>query len=347
MQALSTHSLAVNPVSSLKTQQHNPSFICLFGKDISEDMVCFEQKMLRAHSLDLFSIDLNEQKMSLEEIKQTIAQRLRGGSHLRLHIHATPPGDWDNDHHELAINPSSHQYAETTSFLEEILEMGARLNPGQAKNVTSLPTVHIQSCHAATLSKEITPRSPLWKLAHIIIYSSKKISSPDNYGAALSTGASYISYCTQHGEPVNPMRLFYLAGSRRGDCMRMLGGDLQGPLILHGPKRAADLMNDQMSQRIEGTKKDITDFYRIADETRTKEFNLAEAPESALADVFQTRIVRRDLAGIKKLLKTHPELVHSCSSQGRAAIITAILEGSQKMMRLLIKKGAVLDVLDG
>lgn len=347
MQALPTHSFAVNPASSLKTQQHNPSFICLFGKDISEDMVCFEKKMLRAHSLDLFSIDLNEQKLSLEEIKQTIAQRLQGGSHLRLHIHATPPVDWDDEHHELAINPSSNQSVETTSFLEEILEMSARLNLGQAKNVSSLPIVHIQSCLAAALSKEITPRSPLWKMAYIIIYSSKKISSPNNYGAALNTGASYISYCTQHGEPVNPMRLFYLAGSRRGDCMRMLGGDLQGPLILHGPKKAADLTNDQMLQRIEGTEKDITDFYRIANETRSVEFNLAEAPEAALADMLQTRILRRDPAGIKKLLKTHPELVNSCSSQGRVAINTAILEGSEKIMRLLIKKGAVLDVLDG
>ena len=347
MQALPTHSTSTSPASSLKSQRNNPSFICLFGKDIAEDMVCFEKEMLRARGLDLFSIDLNEQNMSLEEIKQAIARRLQSGSHLRLHVHSTPPVNWDNNHHELAINSSSDQHTETTRFLEEVLEMAAKLNASQKNNYPSLPIVHIQSCHAGALSKEIKPGSPLWKSAYIVIYSSKKISSPDNYGAALNIGASYIRYCAQNHEPLNPMRLFYLTGSRRGDCMRMLGGDLQGPLILHGPQKIVDLVDDKPPQRIEGTQKDIADFYLTAYETRRWEFNLGAAPKAVLADMLQTRICRHDLAGIKKLLKKYPELVNSCSSGGRAAISTAILEESKKMVHLLIKKGAVLDVLDG
>lgn len=333
------------PHSSFKHQKNRPAFTCLFGKNIAEDIIASEEKMLARDGFEFLSINVNKQNLTLNEIRQTIARRLSDGSHLRLHIHAANPTDWENDHHTLNINPSSIQPVETTRFLEEVLTMAKKLRRGQKKH-QSPPIVHIQSCLAGVLSKEITPGSTLWKSAYFLVYSSKKVSSPDNYGAALNTAASYINYCAQYRERLDPMRLFYLTASRRGDCMRMLGGDLQGPLILHAPKKRLDLMNDEAPEHIQGAQKDIADFYLTAYETRRWEFNLGETPTAALADILQSSILHHNLKQAKKLLKQHPELVNSHSSVGRAAMNTAIMEESKKMVRLFIKKGVALDFVD-
>lgn len=108
------------------------------------------------------------------------------------------------------------------------------------------------SCEAGVLTEAILPNSALWNSAYVILYSGSKPILASHYHAALASAAAYISHCGKHAIPVDPMRLFYLAGSRRGDGTRLQGGDLQAPLVLNAPKMADDLRPAGLGRRLKG-----------------------------------------------------------------------------------------------
>lgn len=70
------------------------------------------------------------------------------------------------------------------------------------------------SCEAGVLTEAILPNSALWNSAYVILYSGSKPILASHYHAALASAAAYISHCGKHAIPVDPMRLFYLAGRR-------------------------------------------------------------------------------------------------------------------------------------
>ena len=108
------------------------------------------------------------------------------------------------------------------------------------------------SCEAGVLTEAILPNSTLWNSAYVILHSGSKQILASHYHAALASAAACISHCGKHAIPVDPMRLFYLAGSRRGDGMRLQGGDLQAPLVLNAPKMADDLRPAGLGRRLKG-----------------------------------------------------------------------------------------------
>lgn len=320
----------------------HPPITCVFGMGIVPDVVDFLKNHWIAHRLKIKTIGTGNEKLEPKRLIEKIATRLINGSHLMLYVHGTSQHKPNNNKHHLLINASPEGMLGTVEFLEQLFAYAKKLNPAQVKAHLPLPVVHILSCYSGELSKELRPDSPLWKSAYFVVYSSKKFTCPNHYGAAMDAAASYISDCGQRGEAVNPLQLFFLASSRSGNCMRMLGGDLQAPLILHAPKVAADLLEERLLHRLEGGLNDKTNFYLSAIETVRQKRDLAASSSGAIAELLQTRIGRRDLHSVEQLLNDYSDLTDQPSSTGVLSLNVAILEGFEPIIDLFLRSGASL-----
>jgi len=341
MQALSHPSNKTTRELSELDQVNHPPITLVFGGGISSDVSSAVKNNWIHHRLKTAVIDAGKEALPSKTLIEKIASHLVRGSHLMLFIHGVAPQEANNHKHHLRINFSPESGESTLGFLELVIAQAKKLNPAQTKAHLPLPVVHILSCYSGALSSELRPDSRLWKSAHFVVYAGKKFTCPNHYGAAMNAAASYISDCAQRGKAVNPLRLFFLAGCRSGDGLRMLGGKLQAPLILHAPKLAIDLQEERLAHRLEAGLSDKADFYLSAIETFRLDGDLTET-SPAIAELLQTRIGRRDLQSVAQLLKDCPRLVNQPSSEGVLSLNVAILEGFEPMIELLLKSGASL-----
>ena len=319
-----------------------PPITCVFGMGIVPDVVDSLRNNWIAHRLKIKTIGTGNESLEPKGLIKKIAARLINGSHLMLYVHGASLYKPNNSKHHLLINASPGGTLGTVEFLEQLFSYAKRLNSTQTKAHLPLPVVHILSCHAAELSNELLPDSSLWKSAYFIVYSSKKFSCPNHYGAAMNAAARYLSDCVQRDEDVNPLRLFFLASRRSGDCMRMLGGDLQAPMILHAPKLAADLTEERLDHRLEAGLRDKADFYLSAIEAACQKRDPTALSSGAVAELLQTRIGRRDLHSVEQLLNDYSDLVDQPSSTGVLSFNVAILEGFDPIIDLFLRNGVSL-----
>jgi hypothetical protein len=106
--------------------------------------------------------------------------------------------------------------------------------------------------------------------------------------------------------------------------MRLLGGDLQAPLVLNAPKIADDLRPTGLGRRLKGSANDIADFFLSAIETSTEERHLAATWRQAIVELLDTRIQRRDLVGVKRLLAEQPASINPPASAKVVPIVSAL-----------------------
>ena len=342
MQALSRQSEKAPQNSHVQPQAKHPSITCVFGDGISHDVAHSLKNNWIAHRLKIKTVSTGHEAPQPRALIEKIAARLINGSHLMLYVHGASSHKTNSGKHHLLFNVSPEGQVSTVEFLEALFARAKKLNPAEKKSHLPLPVVHILSCFSGELSNELQPHGRLWKSAHFVVYSSKKFTCPNHYGAAMDAAARYISDCTQSDEVVNPLRLFFLAGSRSGDCMRMLGGNLQAPMILHAPKLAIDLKEERLDHRLEAGPRDRADFYLSAIETIRQEHDLTETSPGAIAELLQTRIGRRDLQSVEQLLKDSSGLINQPSSTGVLSFNVAILEGFEPVIDLFLRNGASL-----
>ena len=346
MQAPQPASAKISCRLSEQQQMKRPRITCVFGGGIAPDVANSLKNKWITHRLKIKSIDTGNEGLAPRALIEKIAARLTNGSHLMLFIHGVAPQATNNHKHHLRINALPEGGESTLTFLERVVARAKQLHPDQMRSHLPLPVIHILSCFSGSLSDELRPDSHLWRSAHFVVYSSKKFTYPDYYGAAMDAAASYISDCAQRGEAVNPLRLFFLAGSRSGDCLRLLGGDLQAPLILHAPKLASDLEENRLDHRLEAGPGDRTDFYLSAIETVHGKRDLTETLPEAIAELLQTRIGRRDLQSVAQLLSDYSGLINQRSRTGVPPLNIAILEGFEPIIDLLLESGANLRCTD-
>ncbi len=210
-----------------------------------------------------------------------------------------------------------------------------------------LPVFHVLSCKSGGLADDIIPGSDRWRAAYVIVYAGKKEISLGHIDCALSTGMRYLNHCHQQGRRVDPLKLFLLAGMRRGDCMTLLGGDLQAPVRWHGPKTGKDLADTERLVRLmEGDPSDIERLARVAGSILPDEEALLPALGSALKDIFRARLMRMDLPRLRKLLEQQPALVDAIDCTGYPPLHDAVDDHSRASVSFLVKHGAALDVRD-
>jgi len=321
MNALPRASLVPNPKSGQPDTTRKSPFVFAAGNGFSEVIPSSQRKILSACGLDLVSIGPGEPVESAKTLIDNLAPHLMHGAHVLIHIHGQVAM---NEPHKLMFKESAESHVSTANFLEQLLKQAGKLHKSRHQTHRSLPILHVMSCEAGVLTDEIRPDSPLWNSAYIVLYSGSKPIMACHYHAALESAAAYTSHCAKNDIPVDPKRLFYLAGIRRGDGMRLLGGDLQAPLVLNAPKIADDLTPTGLSRRLKGSANDIADFFLSAIETSAEERQLAASWQQAVAELLNARIQRRDLGGVKRLLLEQPASINPPAPAKVVPIVSAL-----------------------
>lgn len=321
MNALPRASLLSSPTSGQPDTTRKSPFIFAAGNGFPELILSSQRKIFSSCGLNLMSIGPGEQAESAKTLIDNLAPHLTHGTNLLMHIHGKLA---KNNQHKLKFKESAESHVSTANFLEQLLKQAKKLHTYLQQTPQPLPILHVMSCEAGVLTDEILPRSPLWNSAYIILYSGSKSILGFHYQAALESAAAYISHCAKYDIPVDPMRLFYLAGSRRGDGMRLLGGDLQAPLVLNAPKIADDLTPAGMGRRLKGSANDIADFFLSAIETSPEEQQLAASWRQAIVELLDTRIQRRDLVSVNRLLSEQPASINPPASAKVVPIVSAL-----------------------
>lgn len=213
---------------------------------------------------------------------------------------------------------------------------------------TSLPVFHVTSCKAGHLADEIVPGSDRWRAAYVILYAGKQEIALGQIASAFNAGLQYLKLCQQRGTEPDPLRLFLLAGMRRGDCMTLLGGDLAGPVRWHGPKSVKDLADSgRLAALMDGHPDDLERLARVAGAIRPDEEALLPDLQQAESDIFQARLVRMDIARMREMLLQRPALANTPECQGSTPLLTAIDNCCVQSVDLLVEHGALLDARDG
>ena len=321
MNALPRASLLSSPTSVQPGSTRKSPFIFAAGNGFPKLILSSQRKIFSSCGLNLMSIGPGKQAESAKTLIDNLAPHLTHGANLVMHIHGQLA---PNNQHKLMFKESVESHVSTTNFLEQLLKQAKNLHEGRQQTHLPLPILHVMSCEAGVLTEEILPHSPLWNSAYIILYSGSKPVLASHYHAALESAAAYISHCAQHDVAVDPRRLFYLAGSRRGDGMRLLGGDLQAPLVLNAPKIANDLRPAGLGRRLKGSANDIADFFLSAIETGAEERQLAASWRQAIVELLNTRIQRRDLASVNRLLSEQPASINPPASAKVVPIVSAL-----------------------
>jgi len=340
MHALPGATLPSSPPSGQPNTTQKSPFIFAAGNGFPEVLLSSQRKILSSCGLNLISIGPGEQAESAKTLIDNLALHLTHGANLLMHIHGQLA---TNNQHKLMFKESAESHASTANFLEQLLKQAKKLQASRQQTHLPLPILYVMSCEAGVLTDEILPNSPVWNSAYIILYAGSKPILAHHYDAALASAAAYISHCVKHDSPVDPMRLFYLAGSRRGDGMRLLGGDLQAPLVLNAPKIAGDLTPAGMGRRLKGSANDIADFFLSAIETSAEEQQLAASRRQAIVELLDTRIQRRDLVGVNRLLSERPASINPPVSAKVVPIVLALCwsTGPNEEAKMIVE--AILD----
>ncbi len=210
-----------------------------------------------------------------------------------------------------------------------------------------LPVFHLYTCRVGHLADEMVPGSDSWRAAYVILYAGKQEVTLGQVACSLTTALHYVALCQRRGIPADPLRVFLLAGMRRGDCMTLLGGELEGPVRWHGPKSREDLSDSRrLAELMDGRPNDLERLARIAGTTRPDEEALLPELKQAEIDIFQSRLLRGDITHLRAMLLQRPQLANTPDYQGAPPLLTAIDDCSVTIVDLLVEHGAHLEARD-
>jgi hypothetical protein len=206
------------------------------------------------------------------------------------------------------------------------------------------PVFHLISCQSGGLRNDLQPGTPSWRAAYVITYANKKgSSSVTQYSSAFTVVMRYLQRCQQSQQAVNPIKLFLLAGLRRGDCMSLLGGELHQALVWHAPKAAADLddSNDCFSS-LRGDPADVARLIDLVDTLSHEERALLPPLQQATKDIFAARLSRHDKASMRSILRTERDLIRQADVLGDCPVHHAVEDNSPQDVNFLLLNGASL-----
>jgi ankyrin repeat protein len=142
--------------------------------------------------------------------------------------------------------------------------------------------------------------------------------------------------------------LFYLAGLARGDCMTLLGGDLQQPLTLHAPKSLRDLERLRSIKLCEGSPIDKARLLLAGIELTSKESALLPDPHDdyLITQLLAARIERSDLNAIQIIVKSQPKLLNRLQAVGTLPLASTVKNHATQVMTWMLSQGAQINLTD-
>ena len=332
-----------NPNQKEVSLNTTPTFVYLYDKEIDPNSIKFCMRIAKISHLQNHVLEFGTAKNTITAVHHHLRTTSKQSSHLMLNVHGRSNGSKGQRSHRFVAGSSERREFFTKQWLEKLLCPSA-----EAINSETIPFVHVLSCRSKALAEEIKPGTPLWKSGWFILYSSTKVTSVNHFGASLEVMASYIQLCESNDVQADPLTLFYLAGLARGDCMTLLGGDLQQPLTLHAPKSQRDLERTESIKLCEGNTLDKARLLLAGIELSSHESSLLPDPNDdfLIAQLLATRIERGDMVAVKKIVKDNPKLLNHQQVVGTLPLATIVKNNDPEQMKWMLNQGANINATD-
>ena len=332
-----------NPNQKEVSLNTTPTFVYLYDKEIDPNSIKFCTRIAKISHLQNHVLEFGTAKNTITAVHHHLRTTSKQSSHLMLNVHGRSNGSKGQRSHRFVAGSSERREFFTKQWLEKLLCPSA-----EAINSETIPFVHVLSCRSKALAEEIKPGTPLWKSGWFILYSSTKVTSVNHFGASLEVMASYIQLCESNDVQADPLTLFYLAGLARGDCMTLLGGDLQQPLTLHAPKSQRDLERSRSIKLCEGNTLDKARLLLAGIELSSHESSLLPDPNDdfLIAQLLATRIERGDMVAVKKIVKDNPKLLNHQQVVGTLPLATIVKNNYPEQMKWMLNQGANINATD-
>ena len=332
-----------NPNQKEVSLNTTPTFVYLYDKEIDPNSIKFCTRIAKISHLQNHVLEFGTAKNTITAVHHHLRTTSKQSSHLMLNVHGRSNGSKGQRSHRFVAGSSERREFFTKQWLEKLLCPSA-----EAINPETIPFVHVLSCRSKALAEEIKPGTPLWKSGWFILYSSSKVTSVNHFGASLEVMASYTQLCESNDVQADPLTLFYLAGLARGDCMTLLGGDLQQPLTLHAPKSQRDLERTESIKLCEGNTLDKARLLLAGIELSSHESSLLPDPNDdfLIAQLLATRIERGDMVAVKKIVKDNPKLLNHQQVVGTLPLATIVKNNDPEQMKWMLNQGANINATD-
>ena len=332
-----------NPNQKEVSLNTTPTFVYLYDKEIDPNSIKFCTRIAKISHLRNHVLEFGTAKKTITAVHHHLRTTSKQSSHLMLNVHGRSNGSKGQRSHRFVAGSSERREFFTKQWLEKLLCPSA-----EAINSETIPFVHVLSCRSKALAEEIKPGTPLWKSGWFILYSSTKVTSVNHFGASLEVMASYLQLCESNDVQAHPLTLFYLAGLARGDCMTLLGGNLQLPLTLHAPKSQRDLERSRSIKLCEGNTLDKARLLLAGIELSSHESSLLPDPNDdfLLAQLLATRIERGDMVAVKKIVKDNPKLLNHQQVVGTLPLATIVKNNDPEQMKWMLNQGANINATD-
>ena len=332
-----------NPNQKEVSLNTTPTFVYLYDKEIDPNSIKFCTRIAKISHLRNHVLEFGTAKNTITAVHHHLRTTSKQSSHLMLNVHGRSNGSKGQRSHRFVAGSSERREFFTKQWLEKLLCPSA-----EAINSETIPFVHVLSCRSKALAEEIKPGTPLWKSGWFILYSSTKVTSVNHFGASLEVMASYLQLCESNDVQAHPLTLFYLAGLARGDCMTLLGGDLQQPLTLHAPKSQRDLERSRSIKLCEGNTLDKARLLLAGIELSSHESYLLPDPNDdfLIAQLLATRIERGDMVAVKKIVKDNPKLLNPQQVVGTLPLATIVKNNDPEQMKWMLNQGANINATD-
>jgi ankyrin repeat protein len=332
-----------NPNQKEVSLNTTPTFVYLYDKEIDPNSIKFCTRIAKISHLQNHVLEFGTAKNTITAVHHHLRTTSKQSSHLMLNVHGRSNGSKGQRSHRFVAGSSERREFFTKQWLEKLLCPSA-----EAINSETIPFVHVLSCRSKALAEEIKPGTPLWKSGWFILYSSTKVTSVNHFGASLEVMASYLQLCESNDVQAHPLTLFYLAGLARGDCMTLLGGDLQQPLTLHAPKSQRDLERTESIKLCEGNTLDKARLLLAGIELSSHESSLLPDPNDdfLIAQLLATRIERGDMVAVKKIVKDNPKLLNHHQVVGTLPLATIVKNNDPEQMKWMLNQGANINATD-
>ena len=332
-----------NPNQKEVSLNTTPTFVYLYDKEIDPNSIKFCTRIAKISHLQNHVLEFGTAKNTITAVHHHLRTTSKQSSHLMLNVHGRSNGSKGQRSHRFVAGSSERREFFTKQWLEKLLCPSA-----EAINSETIPFVHVLSCRSKALAEEIKPGTPLWKSGCFILYSSTKVTSVNHFGASLEVMASYLQLCESNDVQAHPLTLFYLAGLARGDCMTLLGGDLQQPLTLHAPKSQRDLERTESIKLCEGNTLDKARLLLAGIELSSHESSLLPDPKDdfLIAQLLATRSERGDMVAVKKIVKDNPKLLNHQQVVGTLPLATIVKNNDPEQMKWMLNQGANINATD-
>ncbi len=343
----SVHSTG-NPNQNKDSTETTPKFIYLYDKEIDPNSVKFCKRIAKLSHLQTHVLEFDSAKASISAVGELFGKHKEKSNHLLVHVHGHSTGVKGLRSHRFTLDADTPTEREnvTREWLENLLLHNS--DTPQASTTKEKPFIHVLSCTAKVLADEIKPGTPLWQSGWFILYSSTKTTSLNQMGYSLEATASYLELCNSKDVQADPLTLFYLAGMARGDCLTLLGGDLQQPLTLHAPKSLHDLEHVSSIKLLEGSPPDKARILLAGIELSREERSLLPSSndEGLIVQLLAARVKREDKKAIKNILKSNSKLINRPQIVGTLPLASVVENNNPYMLLWMLKQGANINATD-